>query len=68
MKELEKAAEGESPDGVILDHLGDAYSKTQQFEQAISTWRRAAAAFKEQDDAKLLKKTEAKIKQHSTEN
>ena len=27
MRELEKAAEGDEPDGVILDHLGDAYLK-----------------------------------------
>ncbi len=46
VKELAKAAETE-PDPVVLDHLGDAYSKNNQADQARATWEKAAAEFAE---------------------
>jgi hypothetical protein len=33
------------PDPVVLDHLGDAYAKTNQVDKARVTWERAAAEF-----------------------
>ena len=33
--ELEKAAAGKKPDGVVLDHLGDAYRKAGQRDKAV---------------------------------
>ena len=44
VSELAKAAEME-PDPVVLDHLGDAYAKTNQVDKARVTWERAAAEF-----------------------
>ena len=44
--ELSKAVELD-PDPVVLEHLGDAYSKTSQFDQAKATWERSAARFEE---------------------
>ena len=40
--ELEKAAAGKKPDGVVLDHLGDAYQKADQRDKAVEAWRKAA--------------------------
>ena len=66
--ELEKAAAADDdPDGVILDHLADAYAKAGDIAKALETWKRAAAALEKQEEAKLLEKTNAKIKQHSPE-
>jgi len=52
--ELEKAAASDDePDGVILDHLGDAYLAAGQAEKAREAWRRAVEAFnKQKEDAK----------------
>lgn len=46
---LEKAAAGEDPDGVILDHLGDGYEKIDQGDKARDAWRRSIEAFEEHD-------------------
>lgn len=50
VKALEKAAEGDEPDGVILDHLGDAYDKLGRHDQARETWLRSAAAFEREGE------------------
>ena len=65
VKELEAAVKDEGADGVILDHLGDAYLKADQQEKAIATWRRAAKSFEESADAEMLTKTRAKITKYS---
>ena len=39
--ELQKAVVGDEPDGVILDHLGDALQHTQRRPEAEAVWRRA---------------------------
>ena len=44
--ELAKAVELE-PDPVVLDHLGDAYLKTDQIDQAKSVWKQAALEFEQ---------------------
>ena len=60
VRELEKAA-GQTADGVILDHLGDAYSKLQQPDKAQAAWRRALAVFEEQDDTQQVESVRTKI-------
>jgi len=52
--QLKKAAAVPQPDGVILDHLGDALVKAGKPGEAIKAWSKAAEAFvKESDKAKL---------------
>ncbi len=58
--ELEKAA-ADKPDGVILDHLGDAYSKTGQRDKAVAAWRKAAEEFRKELDAEKAKTVERKL-------
>lgn len=67
VKELEQAAADKDADGVIFDHLGDAYLKANQGMRAVATWERAAQAFRAKSESKFLSATEAKIKQFSTE-
>ncbi len=62
---LEKAAAEKNVDGVILDHLGDAYLKAKQPAKAIETWHKASAAFHEKKESALREAVELKIKQHS---
>jgi Tfp pilus assembly protein PilF len=53
------AASTESPDGVILDHLADAYAKAGQAAEARATWQRALERFekdKETDKAEATKR------------
>jgi tetratricopeptide (TPR) repeat protein len=45
--ELEKAAAGKKPDGVIFEHLGDAYLKAGQPAKARQAWQQAAKAYRE---------------------
>lgn len=56
--ELELAVKGqpgeEAPDGVILDHLGDAYRAAGRPADALRVWKLAEASFlKDDDQAKL---------------
>ena len=60
LRELTIAAGGDEPHGVILDHLGDAYSKLKQSEKALAAWQRAATAFEKEGDAKRLAATKQK--------
>ncbi|MCP3875196.1 MAG: tetratricopeptide repeat protein [Desulfobacteraceae bacterium] len=54
VKYLEKAAELTSFETIISDHLGDAYQKTNQFKEALSTYQKALANAKEDDQKKVL--------------
>jgi len=65
LEPLEKAAAGEQVDGVILDHLGDVYLKTNQPAKAVDTWRRAAKTLEQRDDQDLLEKIQEKIQRHA---
>lgn len=58
--ELVEAAEME-PDPVVLDHLGDAYSRTSQVDQAKATWKRAAEKFEEADRHEEAAKVRKKL-------
>ncbi|MBX3413659.1 MAG: tetratricopeptide repeat protein [Pirellulales bacterium] len=59
--ELEQAAAEEEPDGVILDHLGDVYSKLQQTDKARDSWTRAIERFKHDADAAKERATRDKL-------
>lgn len=59
---LEKAAAGEKPDGVILDHLGDAYAKNNQPEKARQAWQRAAEALEASGEADKADQVREKLK------
>jgi tetratricopeptide (TPR) repeat protein len=59
--ELQKAAE-KQPDGVILDHLGDAYLKFHQAKKARDTWRSAAELLRQEKDEEKVKEIEEKIR------
>jgi len=59
---LEKAAAGEDPDGVILEHLGDAYDKNNQSEKARDAWQRAAQALEASGEADKAQQVREKLK------
>jgi len=58
---LEKAASASKPDGVVLDHLGDAYLLVQQRDKAVETWRKAAEAMRQNKDSNKAAIVEKKI-------
>ncbi len=63
--ELERAvadAGEESPDATIFDHLGDAYLKNNQYNEARDALQRAAEAFRAQQEPKKAKLAEEKLK------
>jgi len=60
--ELEKAA-AEKPDGVVLDHLGDAYLKTGKHEKALAAWRKAAEHFRRDNEREKAEIVEKKLTQ-----
>jgi len=59
--ELEKAAAGEVPDPVVLEHLGDAYHKLNRPDKAKDAWRRAVEAFRKDREPDKAKRVEAKL-------
>jgi Flp pilus assembly protein TadD len=60
--ELDRAVQGDQPDGVVLDHLGDACHKAGQRERAVAAWQRAAKAFEKEADEKRRTATREKIR------
>lgn len=65
IKELEMAADEESPDGVILDHLADAYFAAGEKDKALAAWKRALEAFDKKREADKIKATQEKIERNS---
>ncbi len=61
IRELEQAVAGDAPDGVILDHLGDAYQQAERKADAVATWRRAVAAFAKEGERDKERATQQKI-------
>lgn len=59
--ELEKAASGDDPGGVILDHLGDALAKAGRAADAQATWRKSLEAFRKEADEKNALLVEKKL-------
>jgi tetratricopeptide (TPR) repeat protein len=65
IEQLEQAVGDADSDGVIFDHLGDAYAADKQPAKAEEAWKRAVELLKKQgDEAKAAKVTD-KIKQLS---
>jgi len=64
VRELEQATDNANPDGVILDHLGDAYLQLGKKQKALEAWRRAVKAMDSDVDTKVRKAAREKIKQH----
>jgi tetratricopeptide (TPR) repeat protein len=62
--ELEKAAEDEEPDPVILDHFGDAYHAARQTDKAKKAWTRAVQIFEQHDDAEMAKTVQQKLSEN----
>jgi tetratricopeptide (TPR) repeat protein len=59
--ELEKAAAGKKPDGVILDHLGDVYMKADRRDKAAEAWRKAVEVFRQEKDIEKAEAVEKKM-------
>jgi len=59
--ELKKAIEVEEPDGVILEHLGDACQAAGQTELARETWQRALEHFEKHHEAEKAQRTREKL-------
>jgi tetratricopeptide (TPR) repeat protein len=60
--ELEKAAVGDEPGGVIFDHLGDALAKTGRAADARSAWQKSLEAFRKAADEKHALVVEKKLR------
>ena len=59
--ELKKAIVGDEPDGVMLEHLGDASLAAGQAEAAGDAWRKALAAFEKEGDAEKIARIKQKL-------
>ena len=62
IKELEVAASGDIPDGVMYDHLGDAYQAGGRTDDAITAWQKAVELFEEDEEGDKAEETRQKIK------
>jgi tetratricopeptide (TPR) repeat protein len=62
IERLERAVNLEAePDGVMLDHLGDAYAADGRQEEAQKAWSRAIEAFEKSGDADKIKAVQKKL-------
>ncbi|WP_254506540.1 tetratricopeptide repeat protein [Anatilimnocola floriformis] len=59
---FDPAAGEEEPDGVLLDHLGDAFAKQGKPAEAKRAWQRAAAALEKAKELKKLDAVRQKLK------
>jgi predicted negative regulator of RcsB-dependent stress response len=59
--ELEKAS-CDKPEGVVLDHLGDACAKAGQLGKAKDAWRRAVEALEKEKDSEKANQVKQKLK------
>lgn len=68
--ELELAVKGqpgeEAPDGVILDHLGDAYLAAGRSADAVRVWKLAEASFQKDDEQAKLAAVRQKLAETSS--
>lgn len=60
VSELEKAVTAD-PDGVILDHLGDAYEKAGKSDKAVATWKKAVERLDQAGDKEKATRIRAKL-------
>ncbi|MFO0906627.1 MAG: tetratricopeptide repeat protein [Pirellulales bacterium] len=61
LPELQRAAAGEEPSGVVLDHLGDCFAKLGRLEEARQAWRRALEVFDEDERPRWSEATRKKL-------
>lgn len=59
--ELQIATAVEKPDGIVLDHLGDAFFAQGDGAAALAAWTKAAATFDKEDEKQKSKQTQGKI-------
>ncbi len=59
--ELQAAAGVEKPDGVVLDHLGDALAAKGDAAAAVAAWTKAVAAFDKEDEQSKRRQTQEKL-------
>jgi len=59
--EIELATKGEDTDGVILEHLGDAYARLGEAEAAAEAYEEAAAAYKKDKRQDRIAQIEQKL-------
>ncbi len=59
--ELQIATAVEKPDGIVLDHLGDALFAQGDGAAALAAWTKAAATFDKEDEKQKSKQTQGKI-------
>ncbi|MCE9553261.1 MAG: tetratricopeptide repeat protein [Planctomycetes bacterium] len=52
VQQLKRASATDDPDGVVLDHLGDALEKAGDHSGAIGAWKRALVALEKEPDDK----------------
>ncbi len=64
LRELTAATTGneDGPDGVLLDHLGDAYHKLGHADEARKAWQRAAESFQKAGETKKMKSVQDKLR------
>jgi tetratricopeptide (TPR) repeat protein len=55
------AEPGDEPDGVILDHLADAYAAAGRKEDAVKFWQRAEKAFEKDGEKEKLEAVRRKL-------
>ena len=70
IKQLERAAEdlADTPDGVIMDHLGDAYLAAGRKQDAAQAYQQAIELFEEDEDEENVKKTQKKLDELSSKS
>ena len=61
--ELQRAADQSDPDGIILDHLGEARHALRQPLQARQAWQQAIEAFREANQMDSIPAIEEKLRQ-----
>jgi len=61
--ELKLAADVKEPDGVVLDHWGDALLKAGDAKQAVEVWERSLKALEKESDPERTRQILAKIEQ-----
>jgi tetratricopeptide (TPR) repeat protein len=60
--------EEKDPDGVMLDHLGDAQLKAGQADAAVESWQRAVAAFERDKEADKATAVRRKLDEHKAKS
>ena len=65
--ELEKATAEENPDGIVLDHLADAYFKMDKSSKAADAWKKALGVLEPEFEAARIAAIQEKIRNVDSE-